>query len=101
MRKVIVKEIPKNTVRVEDCSLYKIYCNVSSSGEIYKLSRVTFSGNEDKDMYAFINLSSSKIWANGDGEFKEMLLKTARHDDDLFDFDNLKEFAKWLNNKVN
>jgi hypothetical protein len=100
MKKVIIKNA-QDTINVNDCSEDKIYCSVCPAGHIFKLSIVNLTDNLDIDLYAFINLDSSKLWSNGDGTFIEILKRTLIQGNDLFEFNNINEFANWLNDRVN
>jgi len=76
----------------EVCTEQKIYA-FKSYTDIYKLHRIQLSGASEK--FAWISLGESICYANGLFDNVQTALLGSK-DSDIFEFDNLKEFANWI-----
>jgi len=94
MKKVISDNM-QDTINVNDCSEDKIYCCTCANKNYYKLSRIS------NNHYAFINLDISNGLYNNTGNFADIIERALITAQDVFEFNNINEFANWLNARIN
>lgn len=92
--KRVVTELNVYNVALTDVDDNNIY-TFKGYDDIYKAHRI------EDDKFAFVCLNDSKCYANGIHDSLEKLIgHTLRAGDEVFEFNNFKEFVEWLSNEV-
>lgn len=90
--KRVVKSRDNKTVELIDIDVSRIY--ILSSHGIYKAHSVGSFGKG----WAFLHMDSSNLWASGDHDTLEDLIRDSL-DKDIYEFNSLDEFSRWLYHK--
>lgn len=93
MKRVILDNCTAK-VCLNEVASHKLYA-FKGYQNIYKAHRVA------DDKYAFIDMESSNFYANDIHDSLQKLIKETIEDgDEVFEFSDLEEFIKWMNDEV-
>jgi hypothetical protein len=96
MMKQVVFNIERETVKIEDCNVERIYILKANDGNFYKLHQ----GNKLEDPFIWCSLSDSRYNRNGSHDTFEEALMSAKSYGKIYEFSSLAEFAQWLAKEV-
>ena len=91
--KRVIGTVNEDVVSINDVSGEKIYAFRGSANWIYKLHCVLNDHDNEEDTFAFISMNDSDSWA--ESEYSSIEKAIQAQTDNVFEFDNLKEFCEW------
>ena len=99
--KRVVNKVNEDFVSINDVDESKIYAFRSMCNNIFKLHRID-THECTNDVFTFLSMDDSVCWAKtfvnnriSNGKHRSMKEAIQAQTDDVFEFDNLKEFCEW------